>query len=111
MAESRSSNRGAKAKAKAMAMEEEPWVKLIRESLTVEEEEDVDTRVSVFDVPKQLQVHKPEAYCPQFIGLGPYHHRHPELYGMERYKIDAARRALKRLLCAAAGPRDRKSVV
>ncbi|XP_020196630.1 putative UPF0481 protein At3g02645 [Aegilops tauschii subsp. strangulata] len=104
MAESRSSNRGAKAKAKAMAMEEEPWVKLIRESLTVEEEEDVDTRVSVFDVPKQLQVHKPEAYCPQFIGLGPYHHRHPELYGMERYKIDAARRALKRLLCAAAGP-------
>ena len=102
MAESRSSNR--EAKAKARAMEDEPWVKLIRESLTVKEDEDVDIRVSVFDVPKQLQVHKPEAYSPQFIGLGPYHHRHPELYGMERYKIDAARRALKRLLRAAAGP-------
>ncbi|VAI92304.1 unnamed protein product [Triticum turgidum subsp. durum] len=89
----------------AREMEEEPWVKLIQESLTVkDEEEDVDIHVSVFDVPRQLQVHKPEAYCPQFIGLGPYHHRHPELYGMERYKIDAARRALRRLLRAAAAP-------
>ncbi|XP_037435913.1 putative UPF0481 protein At3g02645 [Triticum dicoccoides] len=77
--------------------DESRWVELIRESLreVSGEEDDDGIPVSVFDVPKQLLVHKPEAYAPQFIALGPYHHWHPHLYDMERYKIDAARRALR----------------
>ncbi|XP_048575266.1 putative UPF0481 protein At3g02645 [Triticum urartu] len=78
-------------------VDESRWVELIRQSLreVPGEEEDDGIHVSVFDVPKQLQVHRPDAYRPQFIALGPYHHWHPHLYDMERYKIDAARRALR----------------
>ncbi|VAI21262.1 unnamed protein product [Triticum turgidum subsp. durum] len=61
--------------------DESRWVELIRESLreVSGEEDDDGIPVSVFDVPKQLLVHKPEAYAPQFIALGPYHHWHPHL--------------------------------
>uniref|UniRef100_A0A0D9WMI5 Uncharacterized protein n=1 Tax=Leersia perrieri TaxID=77586 RepID=A0A0D9WMI5_9ORYZ len=78
------------------------WVVQIRRSLQDDGGEDGDDDddngipVSVFNVPRQLQVHKPEAYVPQFIALGPYHHWRPELYEMERYKLAAARRAQKR---------------
>nr|CAB3467237.1 unnamed protein product [Digitaria exilis] len=80
------------------------WVVQIRHSLQDDaaagdgDNDDTGIPVSVFNVPKQLQVHKPEAYTPQFIALGPYHHWRPELYEMERYKLAAARRAQKRLL-------------
>ncbi|KAF8733015.1 hypothetical protein HU200_015372 [Digitaria exilis] len=80
------------------------WVVQIRHSLQDDaaagdgDDDDTGIPVSVFNVPKQLQVHKPEAYTPQFIALGPYHHWRPELYEMERYKLAAARRAQKRLL-------------
>ncbi|KAE8779610.1 putative UPF0481 protein [Hordeum vulgare] len=77
--------------------EESGWVENIRQSLRRSKEDGDGIPVSVFDVPKQLQVHKPEAYAPQFIALGPYHHWRPELYEMEGYKIDAARRALTTL--------------
>ncbi|TVU02340.1 hypothetical protein EJB05_52191, partial [Eragrostis curvula] len=78
------------------------WVVQIRSSLqedaaTGDEDDDNGIPVSVFNVPKPLQVHKPEAYTPQLIALGPYHHWRPELYEMERYKLAAARRAQKRL--------------
>ncbi|XP_027182328.1 putative UPF0481 protein At3g02645 [Coffea eugenioides] len=45
--------------------------------------------VSVFEVPKTLSLQKPEAYTPQLIAMGPYHHLRPELYQMERYKLAA----------------------
>lgn len=45
--------------------------------------------VCVFEVPKALSSQKPEAYIPQLIALGPYHHLRPELYHMERYKLAA----------------------
>ncbi|KAL3535945.1 hypothetical protein ACH5RR_004406 [Cinchona calisaya] len=45
--------------------------------------------VSVFAIPKTLSLQKPEAYTPQLIALGPYHHLRPELYQMERYKLAA----------------------
>lgn len=45
--------------------------------------------VSVFQVPKALTFQKPEAYTPQLIALGPYHHLRPQLYPMERYKLAA----------------------
>ncbi|CAM0913074.1 unnamed protein product [Alopecurus aequalis] len=75
------------------------WVVQIKESLTedADNEDDNGIPVSVFNVPKQLLVHKPEAYVPQFIALGPYHHWRPELYEMERYKLASARRAQRRL--------------
>ncbi|CAN6214874.1 unnamed protein product [Urochloa humidicola] len=78
------------------------WVVQIRHSLQEglagdDDDDDTGILVSVFNVPKQLRVHKPEAYTPQFIALGPYHHWRPELYEMERYKLAAARRAQKRL--------------
>ncbi|CAI9100929.1 OLC1v1038120C2 [Oldenlandia corymbosa var. corymbosa] len=45
--------------------------------------------VCVFEVPKTIRAHKPEAYTPHLIALGPYHHLRPELYQMERYKLAA----------------------
>ncbi|KAL6898029.1 hypothetical protein ACP4OV_006625 [Aristida adscensionis] len=82
------------------------WVVQIRKSLEEDaagggDDDDTGIPVSVFNVPKPLQVHKPEAYTPQLIALGPYHHWRPELYEMERYKLAAARRAQKRLRAGA----------
>nr|GMD75358.1 putative UPF0481 protein At3g02645 [Ipomoea batatas] len=48
----------------------------------------------VFQVPKLLIDQNPEAYTPQLIGLGPYHHLKPELYHMERYKLAAIKQIL-----------------
>ncbi|GJN00766.1 hypothetical protein PR202_ga17971 [Eleusine coracana subsp. coracana] len=79
------------------------WVVQIRSSLQEDaaaagdDDDDTGIPVSIFNVPKSLQVHKPEAYTPQLIALGPYHHWRPELYEMERYKLAAARRAQRRL--------------
>ncbi|KAG2604567.1 putative UPF0481 protein At3g02645 [Panicum virgatum] len=88
-----------------LVFDEVRWVVQIRHSLQDDgagggdDDDDNGIPVSVFNVPKQLRVHKPEAYTPQFIALGPYHHWRPELYEMERYKLAAARRAQRRL-CA-----------
>ncbi|KAL6624845.1 hypothetical protein ACP70R_032166 [Stipagrostis hirtigluma subsp. patula] len=86
-----------------LAFDEVRWVVQIRRSLQEDaagdddDDDDDGIPVSVFNVPKQLHVHKPEAYTPQLIALGPYHHWRPELYEMERYKLAAARRAQRRL--------------
>uniref|UniRef100_A0A0E0L8J7 Uncharacterized protein n=1 Tax=Oryza punctata TaxID=4537 RepID=A0A0E0L8J7_ORYPU len=83
-----------------LVFDELRWVVQIRHSLQEDGGDDDDDNgipVSVFNVPKQLQAHKPEAYVPQFIALGPYHHWRPELYEMERYKLAAARRAQRHL--------------
>lgn len=47
--------------------------------------------VSVFEIPHAVSDQKPEAYSPQLIALGPYHHLRPELYQMERYKLSAVK--------------------
>ncbi|CAL5397245.1 unnamed protein product [Camellia sinensis] len=52
----------------------------------------IDLPVSIFRVPTTIYAFKPEAYVPQLIGLGPYHHFRSELYEMERYKLAAATR-------------------
>ncbi|CAL5051386.1 unnamed protein product [Urochloa decumbens] len=85
-----------------LVFDEVRWVVQIRQSLEDDvagggDDDDTGISVSVFNVPKQLRVHKPEAYTPQFIALGPYHHWRPELYEMERYKLAAARRLQRRL--------------
>lgn len=81
----------------ASSFDELRWVIQIRRTLDDELEEGVDAPISIFSVPKALMVSKPEAYVPQQVSLGPYHHWHPELYEMERYKISAAKRIQKQL--------------
>ncbi|CAM0913075.1 unnamed protein product [Alopecurus aequalis] len=90
---------GSRSGGRPLVFDELRWVVQIRESLTedADDEDDNGIPVSVFNVPKQLLVNKPEAYVPQFIALGPYHHWRPELYEMERYKLASARRAQRRL--------------
>ncbi|KAK4712975.1 hypothetical protein R3W88_018882 [Solanum pinnatisectum] len=51
--------------------------------------------VCVLHIPKTLTHHKPEAYTPQVIGMGPYHHLRPDLYQMERYKLAAIKHILQ----------------
>ncbi|GLJ35870.1 hypothetical protein SUGI_0719950 [Cryptomeria japonica] len=62
-----------------------------------EKEEEKDICVSVFGVPKELLTVKPEAYIPQCVSIGPYHHLRPQLFEIERYKVAAARRFEKTL--------------
>ncbi|KAM7474207.1 hypothetical protein LguiB_021450 [Lonicera macranthoides] len=72
---------------------EQKWVRQINKHFAREVRIDVENvPVSVFNVPKSLSGTKmPDAYLPQVIGLGPYHHLRPELYQMERYKIATIR--------------------
>ncbi|XP_057507753.1 putative UPF0481 protein At3g02645 [Actinidia eriantha] len=72
---------------------ERRWINQISKMLEKEVRIEInDVPVSIFRVPTTLSSFKPEAYTPQLIGLGPYHHFRPELYEMERYKIAAASR-------------------
>ncbi|ERN14276.1 putative UPF0481 protein At3g02645 [Amborella trichopoda] len=85
------------ASASSQSLDEEAWVIQIRHHLEQEEIEGDDNGVpvSIFTVPKPLSNIKPEAFTPQLVGIGPYHHCRPELYEMQRYKLSAARRAQK----------------
>ncbi|XP_061348297.1 putative UPF0481 protein At3g02645 [Gastrolobium bilobum] len=47
--------------------------------------------VCVYRVPKSLSSAKSEAFTPQFVGLGPYHHSRPEFY---KLKLSTAKRML-----------------
>ncbi|XP_057501646.1 putative UPF0481 protein At3g02645 [Actinidia eriantha] len=74
---------------------EERWITQISKILEKEVRVDINHPVFIFRVPATLSVYKPEAYVPQLIGLGPYHHFQPELYEMERCKLAAASRLQK----------------
>lgn len=80
---------------------EKGWVVQIRKTLEEQFEEDDKNEipVSIFSVPTTLICTNPDAYTPQQVALGPYHHWRQELYEMERYKIAAARRTMKHLQC------------
>ncbi|XP_059460307.1 putative UPF0481 protein At3g02645 [Corylus avellana] len=89
------------------AMEVEPtklsfdqeWVIQISRALEedLQDNDDEDLPVSIFNVPKTLISLKPDAYIPQLIALGPYHHQRPELFEMEHYKLTSAKRVQKNL--------------
>ncbi|GLJ35879.1 hypothetical protein SUGI_0720100 [Cryptomeria japonica] len=80
-------------------IDQDRWVVQIKEDLQTngEEEEEKESCVSVFGVPKELLVVKPEAYVPQCVSIGPYHQWRSDLSEMERYKVAAARRFQKRI--------------
>ncbi|GJX56337.1 putative UPF0481 protein [Tanacetum coccineum] len=52
---------------------------------------DQNIPISVCQVPNSVSVENPQAYAPQMIALGPYHYSRPELYHMERSKIDVVK--------------------
>lgn len=89
------------AKTNAQAkIDENDWLIQVKESLDILQEGKEDGEefsVSIFNVPKELLAQKPEAYTPQSVSIGPYHHWRSELYDMERYKLAAARRFQKRI--------------
>ncbi|KAF5945916.1 hypothetical protein HYC85_016144 [Camellia sinensis] len=77
---------------------EQRWISQVSKILQNHETMvEIDLPVSIFRVPTNISVFKPQAYTPQLIGLGPYHHFHPELYEMERYKLASASRLKKQI--------------
>lgn len=72
---------------------EQRWVDQISTKFKREVPIDILTEnpICVFNIPKSITIFKPEAYLPQVIALGPYHHMVPHLYHMERYKISCAK--------------------
>ncbi|KAK1417210.1 hypothetical protein QVD17_26334 [Tagetes erecta] len=72
---------------------EQRWVDQISTKFKREVPIDISTEnpICVFNIPKSVTIFKPEAYLPQVIALGPYHHMVPHLYHMERYKISCAK--------------------
>lgn len=56
---------------------------------------DDDEDVWVYRVPKSLTSSNPEAFTPQFVGLGPYHHHSPQVIPQQKLKATAVKRVLK----------------
>ncbi|XAR62510.1 hypothetical protein NMG60_11017291 [Bertholletia excelsa] len=65
-------------------------IQQVKEFLQCEDKFDND-RISIFRVPQALKALKPEAYTPQLLGLGPYHHFRDDLYELERMKLAAVK--------------------
>ncbi|XP_062232385.1 putative UPF0481 protein At3g02645 [Phragmites australis] len=80
-----------------LPFDEKQWIIRIRRIFDDEIEITDDQSISIFDVPKPLLSTRPEAYMPQLVALGPYHHCRQELCDMERYKLSAAKRAQSHL--------------
>ncbi|KAI3803043.1 hypothetical protein L1987_31191 [Smallanthus sonchifolius] len=75
------------------ASKEQRWVDQTSKKFKREIAIDIsgENPICVFNIPKSITIFKPEAYLPQVIALGPYHHMVPHLYHMERYKISCAK--------------------
>ncbi|XP_050210067.1 putative UPF0481 protein At3g02645 [Mercurialis annua] len=50
-----------------------------------------DNPICILQVPGSVKALKPEAYTPQTIALGPYHHFLPKLYKMQKCKLHQVR--------------------
>ncbi|KAH9288275.1 hypothetical protein KI387_032392, partial [Taxus chinensis] len=64
------------------------WLEQIKNTQKHGEEQDMSPHVHpyIFTIPEPLRTERPEAYLPQVVSLGPYHHLKLELYESERYK-------------------------
>ncbi|GLJ52855.1 hypothetical protein SUGI_1126020 [Cryptomeria japonica] len=64
------------------------WLEQIKKSLRHGEEKGVISHAHpyIFTIPEPLRIERPEAYVPQVVSLGPYHHLKLDLYDSERYK-------------------------
>ncbi|KAI3766208.1 hypothetical protein L2E82_16260 [Cichorium intybus] len=77
-------------------IDQQGWVKSMRKSIIEPDNEEISKiPVCIFTVPKVLLATDPESYIPQQVALGPFHHWREEVYDMQRYKLDAARRTQK----------------
>lgn len=75
------------------------WVVHIWHTLSATEADLENPRVvCVCEVPESLRCSKREAFIPQFVGLGPYHHFRADLIMTPKKKLAAAKRVLKDLL-------------
>ncbi|GLJ35834.1 hypothetical protein SUGI_0719420 [Cryptomeria japonica] len=85
--------------AEEVKFDQDLWLIQIKEGLQIhgEQKEEKEICISVFGVPKELLAMTPEAYIPQCVSIGPYHHSRLQLYEMERYKVSAVRRFEKTL--------------
>ncbi|OMO97355.1 hypothetical protein COLO4_14663 [Corchorus olitorius] len=70
---------------------EERWVREIT-AIMENNTEAKEVLVSVFEVPEALRCVNTEAYTPQLLAFGPFHHFKPKLYQMQRFKVAAATR-------------------
>ncbi|KAL3579752.1 hypothetical protein D5086_017587 [Populus alba] len=78
--------------------DEYQWVINIGRALEKElEEDDDESPVCIFTVPRTLMSSDPESYTPQQLSLGPYHYRRAGLHEMERYKLSAAKKLQNQL--------------
>ncbi|GLJ35855.1 hypothetical protein SUGI_0719700 [Cryptomeria japonica] len=85
--------------AEEVKFDQDLWLIQIKEGLQIhgKQKEEKEICISVFGVPKELSAMTPEAYIPQCVSIGPYHHSRSQLYEMERYKVSAVRRFEKTL--------------
>ncbi|KAL7137800.1 hypothetical protein ABFS83_10G117400 [Erythranthe nasuta] len=71
---------------------EKRWVLAMEKNFPTDHILDIDfnTPPCVFTLPKTLSQSKPEAYTPQHLGLGPYHHLRPDLYTTTTHNLKLA---------------------
>ncbi|XP_061947038.1 putative UPF0481 protein At3g02645 [Populus nigra] len=70
------------------------WVTNTRRTIEADHlEDDGETSISIFNVPKALMSTDPDSYAPQQLSLGPYHFSRLELHDMDTYKFSAAKRS------------------
>ncbi|GLJ52858.1 hypothetical protein SUGI_1126060 [Cryptomeria japonica] len=64
------------------------WLEQIKKAQRHGEEQGKTSHVHpyIFTIPEPLRSERPEAYVPQVVSLGPYHHLKLDLYDSERYK-------------------------
>lgn len=72
-------------------LSEENWVLRTHRNLEDNISSKQNIRISICQVPSSISVVNPQAYAPQVIALGPYHNLRPELYHMERSKIEVVK--------------------
>ncbi|CAI0376488.1 unnamed protein product [Linum tenue] len=73
---------------------EKDWIVQMEHNLELDLDAVVaQTPLCIYHVPESLRISKRDAYTPQFLALGPYHHWKPELYQAETHKLAAAKRA------------------